>query len=231
MFIRKWRLIYCIFDVCLCWTLIVGLRVSVWSWTLNSRRINYSRWWRDCVPPRSLCSRLSRTLRRSSAPHPNASPKQRPRNTRAGNSGFCDEHHTHLGRITQLYLLHVLKMEFKDRMQRSTSISFTSAIPIRITQENIFRDGFAFGTFNMATRWALNLVWEHVSFIKKRCIFTNTYIIYIKYGICFQRKGIVISSCRRAWNDFTGSITNLALLHLVVLVWTALKVWKMRWMF
>lgn len=124
---------------------------------------------------------------------------------------------------------------FKDGVQRPDAAFHEHLFHVGHSHQDhsrkYFSGWFCVGTFNMATRWALNLVWEHVSFIKKRCIFTNTYIIYIKYGIYFQRKGIVISSCRRAWNDFTGSITNLALLHLVVLVWTALKVWKMRWMF
>lgn len=71
------------------------LCAAVWSWTLNCRKISYSLWWRDCVPRRSPCSLLCPILRRPSAPRPNASPKRRPRNTRAGNSGFCDRRITY----------------------------------------------------------------------------------------------------------------------------------------
>ncbi len=71
------------------------LCAAAWSWTLNCRKISSSLWWRDCIPRTSLCSPLCRILRRPSAPRPNASPKRRPRNTRAGNSGFCDRRITH----------------------------------------------------------------------------------------------------------------------------------------
>lgn len=75
--------------------LLFCLCAAAWSWTLKCRKINSSLWWRDCVPQTSPRSPLYRILRRPSAPRPNASPKRRPRNTRAGNSGLCDRRITH----------------------------------------------------------------------------------------------------------------------------------------
>lgn len=64
---------------------------AVWSWTSSSRRTSCCRWWRGCAPRRTPTSPLCLTPRRPTPPPPNASPKQTPRSTRAGNSGSCEK--------------------------------------------------------------------------------------------------------------------------------------------
>lgn len=61
--------------------------LSVWSWTLSSRRTSCSRWWGGCAQWRTHPSPRCLTLRRPTPPRPNARPKPRPRNTHAGNCG------------------------------------------------------------------------------------------------------------------------------------------------
>ena len=67
------------------------LSVAVWSWTLSSRRINCSRWWRDCAQWIIHNALLCLTPTRCSPPPQNASQRLSPKSMPAGNSGFFKE--------------------------------------------------------------------------------------------------------------------------------------------
>lgn len=194
------------------------LCAAVWSWTLNCRKISYSLWWRDCVPQRSPCSPLCPILRRPSAPRPNASPKRRPRNTRAGNSGFCDR------RITYTALL----CFWSYFQEGSTTECNAPCASVHLLSYARFWSGwngkilsvwfFCFPPFGTLWMRVLNLVWKYRSQHWKNKMYVYLTEEEKKNGICFRKEGIMkLFPSSRAWNyfkrvrDITGSLTNLAL--------------------